>query len=197
MNANGQWARVPEWVAYKDLDATAWNVLVILASKAGPDRVAWISHRTIGDRLGMHPTTAGRAIRRLEKVGVIEEAGKVMVNHEDGTWVKRYRIVDRSPDLPEVRLERTSAQRSDQREVRLERISGQIGADIAPTEVRLEGPEVRLGLPEVRPGRRHSVPQYSVPQISVPLLDAQLGNERDPNPKGRTNPSMKENPVPT
>jgi DNA-binding Lrp family transcriptional regulator len=52
----------------------------ILAAKAGRDRVAWISHRTIGEGLGVHRTTVGRAVRKLTKVGVIEDAGKVVVN---------------------------------------------------------------------------------------------------------------------
>jgi DNA-binding Lrp family transcriptional regulator len=69
-----------------------------------------ISHRTIGEGLGVHRTTVGRAVRKLTKVGVIEDAGKVVVNHEAGTWVKRYRIVDRSPDLPEVHPARMSGQ---------------------------------------------------------------------------------------
>jgi hypothetical protein len=76
----GQCAKVPEWVAYKGLDATALNVRIILAAKAGRDRVAWISHRTIGEELGVHRTTVGRAVRKLTKVGVIEDAGKVVVN---------------------------------------------------------------------------------------------------------------------
>jgi len=200
MNGNGQWAKVPEWVAYKDLDASALNVLIILAAKAGRERVAWISHRTIGEGLGMHRTTVGRAVRKLTKVGVIEEAGKVVVDRELGTWVKRYRIVDRSPDLPEVHSGGASGQvvneASDLPEVHLGRTS--VGADIAPSEgpeVHPGRPEVHIGTPEVHPGRTHSVPQYSVPQISVPLLDAQFENERDRNPNGQTpNPSAKERP---
>jgi hypothetical protein len=51
---------------------------------------------------------------------------------------------------------------------------------------------VHIGTPEVHPGRTHSVPQYSVPHRSVPLLDAQVENEREPNPKSQAKDAPKE-----
>ena len=148
-----QWAKVPEHAVHAGLDATALNVFIILSAKAGPERIAWISQRTIGERLHLNPTTIGRAIRRLEKADLIRDAGKVVVDHEAGTWVRRYNI---APYLHEVRLERTSGDEpdmpSDLPEVRLERTSGaNVGANLMLNATASD-------LPEVRPRRRHSVP---------------------------------------
>jgi len=60
VSAGEQWAKVPESVAYADLDATALNVLIIMAAKAGRDRVTWITQRTMGERLELDRTTIGR-----------------------------------------------------------------------------------------------------------------------------------------
>ena len=193
MNGNGQWAKVPEWVAYKGLDATAWNILIVMAAKAGHDRVAWISNRTIADRLTAEGSPirrrgVGKAIHRLVKVGVLEEAGKVVVNHEAGTWVKRYRIVDRSPDQPEGPLTVPSGQVSDQSEGPLgvpsgadsHRPDGPVGTPDGPVGT----PDGPVGTPDGPPGGAHSVPLYQSLRYQS-LLDAQFEIERDPNPKGQ------------
>jgi hypothetical protein len=90
--ARRQWAKVPERAAYSDLDATALNVLIILASKAGRDRVAWISQRTVAERLEVHRRTVGHAIRRLERHDLVRQMGTVVVDHERGTWVRKYEV---------------------------------------------------------------------------------------------------------
>lgn len=113
-----QWAKVPEGVAYANLDATAMRVLIILAAKAGRDRVAWITQRTIGERLGLDRTTIGRAIRRLEKLNLVTKCGKVVIDYELGTWVQKYKV---APYLPEVRLGGTRSASRKGTEVRLGR----------------------------------------------------------------------------
>jgi DNA-binding Lrp family transcriptional regulator len=177
-----QWAKVPEEAAYAGLDATAWNVLVILSAKAGRERTAWMSQRTIGERLGLEWTTISRAIRRLEKSDLIRDAGKVVVDREAGTWVRRYKV---APYLPEVHPASHRYMPFDLPDVRPERTAG---ADIARPDVRLgrpdvrlEGPDVRLELPDVRPGITHSVPQYSVPQISDAQFDEMKNENQDQN----------------
>ena len=47
----GQWAKVPEEIAYADLDCTALRVFIIMSAKAGRDRVTWITQRTMAERL--------------------------------------------------------------------------------------------------------------------------------------------------
>lgn len=141
MSTDGQWAKVPEWVAYKGLDASALNVLIVLAAKAGRERIAWISQGTIADRLGLGRSTVSDAIRRLRKVGVIEEAGTVVVDRERGTWVKRYRVVDRSPDQPVAGLEPSS------------------GSQRGIPDDAFTGPDDGFGVPDDGPGPTHSVPQ--------------------------------------
>ena len=166
----GQWAKIPEWVAYKDLDATAWNVwVVLLASKAGHERVAWISNRTIADRLTAEGSPirrrgVGKAIHRLVKVGVLEEAGKVVVDREAGTWVKRYRIVDRCPDLPEGPLVGPTGQASDQPEGPS---GGAIGCRVRADPMVLEAdPMVLWGHPMVLQRRTLSSSVFSPSYIS-------------------------------
>jgi DNA-binding Lrp family transcriptional regulator len=138
-----QWAKVPEHAAYAGLDATAWNVLVILAAKAGRDRVAWISQGTIGERLGLGRRAIGQAIRRLEKADLVKPAGTVVVDRERGTWVRKYKV---APYLPEGTPRGAS---------------GGNGKDpMALSRV----PDGILGAPDGTLRSAHSVPQYSVPQ---------------------------------
>jgi len=143
-SAGEQWAKVPESVAYADLDATAMRVLIIMAAKAGRDRVTWITQRTMGERLERDRTTIGRAIRRLEKLNLVRKCGKVVVDYELGTWVQKYKV---APYLPEVRSEVTSGVPDEEPNVRL-------GGTRSASR---QGAEVGLG-------RTHSVPSSSVPQ---------------------------------
>jgi hypothetical protein len=137
-----QWAKIPERAAYMKLGETALNVLIILAAKAGRDRVAWISQVTIGQRLGKDRTTIGKAIRRLEKAQLVQPAGTVVVDYKLGTWVRKYKV---APYLPEVRSGFTSGSR--------ERDPMSVSGG---TDGNLGGPDVNSGFP-------HSVPQNSVP----------------------------------
>lgn len=148
--AEQQWAKVPESVAYAGLDATALNVLIIMASKAGRDRITWITQRTIGERLGLHRTTIGKAIRRLEKLDFVRKCGRVVVDYDLGTWVQKYKV---APYQPEVRPESASGVDGEEPE---ERLAGTRSAS-------RQGPDVNGQGPDVNPGRSHSVPQYSVP----------------------------------
>jgi DNA-binding Lrp family transcriptional regulator len=143
VNDSEQWAKVPEWAAYRNLDATAWNVLIILASKAGRDRVAWITQVTIGERLGKTRQSIGKAIRRLEKAGLVKPAGTVVINRELGTWVRKYKV---APYLPEATPRGAS---------------GGNGKD--PMQLRKDPMQLSRG-PDATPGVSHSVPQGSVPQ---------------------------------
>jgi hypothetical protein len=86
------WAKVPESLADAGLDATAMRVFVILASKAGRSRLAWISQKTIAERLRIDRRTVGHAMRRLEHKGLIRPTGTVVVDPVRGTWVKRYEV---------------------------------------------------------------------------------------------------------
>jgi predicted transcriptional regulator len=143
-----QWAKVPESAAYMGLDATAWNVLVILASKAGRERTAWITQQTMGDRLGLSRTTISKAIHRLEKLDLVRRAGKVVVDHERGTWVYKYNV---APYLPVVTPVVTS------------------GIEERGPDVNERGPDVTLGLPDVNLGGPDATDQarpvaHSVPQ---------------------------------
>jgi hypothetical protein len=124
--SQGQWAKVPEGVAYLGLDATAMRVLIILASKAGQDRTAWIAQQTMANRLGVGRTTIADAIHRLEKHDLLRKCGKVLVNRERGTWVQRYNV---APYLPVVGPGPTS------------------GVEDGGPDVGFEGPDVGLGLP--------------------------------------------------
>lgn len=181
----GQWAKIPEWVAYKQLNATEWNVLIILAAKAGRDRIAWISQRTIAILLGVRRQTVTDAIRKLKKVGVLEEAGVVVVDRQRGTWVKKYRIIDTCLDQPEVQSDRATGEA----DARLDRATGEAPAD--PMH-GFTGPDARFGGPDARPHRAHSVPQYSVPQESV---DASSDVQTEqPNPNG-DNPAANDKPI--
>jgi hypothetical protein len=143
-----QWAKVPERAAYMNLDATAWNVLVILASKAGRDRVAWITQGTMGERLGLGRRAIGQAIRRLEKAGLVKPAGTVVIDYKLGTWVRKYKV---APYLHEGTTRSASG-----------------GNGKEPME--LEGvPDGTEGRPDGTPGSAHSVPQGSVPHKSERL----------------------------
>jgi DNA-binding Lrp family transcriptional regulator len=113
-----QWAKVPEGVAYAGLDVTAMRVLIIMAAKAGRDRITWITQRTMGERLGLHPTTVGRAIRRLEKLDLVQRCGKVVIDYDLGTWIQKYKV---APYLPEVRLGGTRSASRQGADVRLGR----------------------------------------------------------------------------
>lgn len=196
----GQWAKVPEWVAYKGLDATAWNILIILAAKAGRDRVAWISNRTIADRLTaeglpIHRRGVGKAIHRLVKVGVIEEAGKVVVDRERGTWVKRYRIVDAWSDLREGTPRVPSGQQAP------DLPDGPPGGASGGADTALSGlpdgpggrPDGPVGTPDGPLRRRTFSSSVFSPSDISPLSDAQLENEEDLNPNGQ--PGAKEEPA--
>jgi DNA-binding MarR family transcriptional regulator len=107
-----QYGMVPEEAAYVDLDVTAYRVLIIYASKAGKDRVAWIAHREIAERLGLARTTIDAAVKRLERAGLMRKVGRVVINRERGTWTFKYRIAltNRLPSqLPEAKPEVASA----------------------------------------------------------------------------------------
>jgi hypothetical protein len=135
------WAKVPERVVYLGLDATALNVFIILSSKGGRSREAWITQKTMGERLGKHRTTIGRTIKRLEREGLVRDTGNRVPVGDPPIWVKKYEVAPFStPDLQEVRPRRT--------------------------QVRLDVHEVRLGADEVRPRRTQSSATEAVPPNS-------------------------------
>jgi Helix-turn-helix domain len=146
MSPEHQWAKVPESVAYAGLDATAMRVLITMSAKAGRDRVTWITQRTMGERLGLHRTTVGKAIRRLEKLGFVKKSGRVVVDYDLGTWVQKYKV---APYQPEERLGSAS------------------GFVRTTPDKRLGGTRraSRQGADE-NLGRSHSVPYRSVPQTT-------------------------------
>ena len=177
--ANGsQWAKVPESVAYADLDATAMRVLIILAAKAGQDRTAWIAQQTVADRLGVGRTTIGMAIRRLERLDLVRRAGRVVVDPQRGTWVQKYNV---APYLPVV------TPRVD------------IGSQGEAPDVNGETPDVNSVLPDVnRVGpdvadqarlATHSVPIYQSLSISPSVSAETVGEEK----QGRTEEERKRN----
>jgi hypothetical protein len=153
------WAMVPERVAYLGLDATALDVFIILSSKAGRSREAWITQKTIGERLRKHRTTIGRTIKRLEREGVVRDTGSRVPVGDPPVWVKKYEVAPFT--------------RSDLREVRSRRTPGE-------GEVRLDGHEVRLGTDEVRPGRTQSSASKAVP-LNKEISDEELNTEHVPN----------------
>jgi DNA-binding Lrp family transcriptional regulator len=85
------WAKVPESAADAGLDATALNVLILLASKAGRDRLAWTTQTRLGGRLGVSRQAIGKAIRRLERCNLIRKAGRY-VYPDSNTWCQRYEV---------------------------------------------------------------------------------------------------------
>lgn len=73
-------------LSWPDLDLTALAVALVMAAH-GNDRGEniWISQRSIGDYLGRDRTTIYRAIKRLEKVGVITMTAKPR-QHKPATY---------------------------------------------------------------------------------------------------------------
>ena len=169
-----QWAKLPESAAYMGLDATAHSVLIIMAAKAGRDRTAWITQQTIAERLDLGRTTIGKAIRRLEKLDLVRKSGRVVVDHERGTWVQKYKV---APYLPEVTRGVTSGVGEDGPDVTLEGPDGTSGLP----DVTLVGPDVadqaRLAT--------HSVPTYQSLSIS-PSVSAETVGEEQERQQGRT-----------
>jgi DNA-binding Lrp family transcriptional regulator len=155
-----QWAKVPEWAAYRNLDATAWNVLIILAAKAGRDRVGWISQVTIGERLGKTHQAVSKAIRRLEKAGLVRPAGTVLIDRARGVCVRKYKV---APYLPVATPRGASG--------------GRRGDPMQPW-----GDPMQLsGGTDATPGVEHSVPQGSVPLRTAVYEKEPKANGRCPN----------------
>ena len=181
--ANGsQWAKVPESVAYADLDATAMRVLIILAAKAGQDRTAWVAQQTVADRLGVGRTTVGMAIGRLEKP---RPEGRL------GCGRSRTRNlgpeVQSGPYLPVV------TPRVD------------IGSQGEASDVNGEAPDVNAVLPDVNlegPDvadqarlATHSVPIDQSLSISPSVSAEAVGEEKQERPQDRAEETKQEPPA--
>jgi hypothetical protein len=147
---SGQWAKVPEDAAYVGLDATAHKVLIVLAAKAGPNRTAWISQKTVAARLRVTRQAIGMAMKRLEETDLIRKAGTVVINPKHGTWVRKWQV---APYLPDANLERTS----DVPDANLDLTSGWDPMQISGDPMQVEGvPDAQS---QAR-SRTHSVPKY-------------------------------------
>lgn len=179
-----QWAKVPESVAYADLDATAMRVLIILAAKAGQHRTAWIAQQTVADRLGVGRTTIGMAIGRLQKLDLVRKSGRVVVDKNRGTWVQKYNV---APYLPVV------TPRVD------------IGSQAEAPDVNGEAPDVNSVLPDVNfrgPDvadqarlATHSVPIDQSLSISPSASAEAIRKEKQEPPQDRAEEVKQESPA--
>jgi hypothetical protein len=137
-----QWAKVPEKVAYMGLDATALNVFIILAAKAGRDRIGWMPQATMGERLGKARRTVGDAMKRLRKADLIRPAGIIVVDSTTGRWLRKWQV---APYLHEGDVGTPS------------------GGDGKGTMAISGGDDGDIRVPDGGPGTPHSVPVVQSP----------------------------------